>query len=137
VIGFIASPEARPSVNEHCAMTALTPSTGMDGVPAAEGGPPDHDATPVDLRKPARERDGRTPVGLLLADIQQLARCSFAASEMPIVENQAGIPGGLETFGIRIQPHLPHSAQTVRHHDDGWRPAALREVQPCCAALAL
>ena len=70
----------------------------------------------------AREGDGGAVVGLLAADVQQLARRAGRVAEVAVVEEQHREAGGGEALGVGGQPVPAGGAEAVRHDDAGHAP---------------
>ena len=58
----------------------------------------------VDPVQRAREGDRGAVVGLLAADVEQLARLAGRVAEVAVVEQQHGEAGGGEALGVGGQP---------------------------------
>ena len=108
-----------------------------DHMTAREGGSPQDDAIRVHLGAAAGVRHRRCPVLVLAPDVEQLPRLARAGTEVAVVEDQHVMARGGEALGIRIEAHLLHPGQAMRHHHARRPLDTLGAVKPARARLTV
>ena len=104
-------------------------------VSATVAGAPDPEAIRVELRQGPGEADGVPVVADLRPGVNLAAGLPVGGAEVPMVEHDHPEAGGSEHLGVRVEVHLLHCGEAVRHHNARHTTGGLfRQKEPATQA---
>lgn len=132
--------DAKPDVNGHRSSDLVVLASRLNDVSTTERRSPENHLVISENRKCASVFDTTAPVFTLLVDIEDLPVLAVTATKVTVVEDNARVTQGNESFGEGTDTHLLDTVGTVAHDDHrawlGSRRSGGRE-QPAAALFVV